>query len=429
MLCERPKRPMISILSGEADRFQAGSLFRAFDPVEEISLRLFPNDHLEAPVKLVTSYRSLAWPFSPLRVPPPTNGRIVAVAFIGVDLHTNSFTTCRLADDGAEQFETWQLSAADLERFCATLDADDEIAVEATGNSAWFCREIRPCVGRIVVVNPKQFQVIRKSVKKTGKNDARALAFFLSKDMLPETRLKSPEENDLGSLVHTRDVLVKQRTRLLNKIHAVHVRHGIKLKKESLSSKRQLAAIEIGRLSALEQVELRIVRDQVLSLTAAIDEINKAVESAAGNMDGYDGLTSIKGIGPKSAAILLSGIGNVADFKSADKLAAYLGIVPKVSQSNDTDNRGRISKRGNKLMRTTLVQCTLIAIRYSGYLNSFYRRVKERRGAGKAIIATARKLLTIIYDTLRNGWVFEDFPTFKIEEKNNANSIVSGQSS
>ena len=47
------------------------------------------------------------------------------------------------------------------------------------------------CVGRVVVVNPGQFQVIRKSVSKTDKNDARALAFFLSKDMLPETRLKS----------------------------------------------------------------------------------------------------------------------------------------------------------------------------------------------------------------------------------------------
>lgn len=120
-----------------------------------------------------------------------------------------------------------------------------------------------------------------------------------------------------------------------------------------------------------------------------------------------------------------SGIGNVDDFDNADKLAAYLGIVPKVSQSNDTDNKGKITKRGNKLMRTTLVQCTLIAIRYSGYLNAFYRRIKARRGAGKAIIATARKLLTIIFDTLKNGWVFGDFAAFKIQEK----SIVSGQSS
>ena len=88
--------------------------------------------------------------------------------------------------------------------------------------------------------------------------------------------------------------------------------------------------------------------------------------------------------------------------------------MPRVSQSNDTDHRGRITKRGNKLARTTLVQCTLVAIRYSGYLNAHYRRIKERRGAGKAIIATARKLLAIIFDTLKSGRVFDDFKSFKI---------------
>ena len=339
------------------------------------------------------------------------------MAHIGVDLHQNSFTVCRLAADGSEAFETWQLCAADLDRFCLSLDADDEIAVEATGNSAWFRDQVIACVGRVVTVNPRQFQVIRKSVKKTDRNDARALAFYLSKDMLPETRPKTRAESELASLTHTRDLLVKQRTRLLNKIHALHNRHGIKLKKESLSSKRRLMALDIGRFSALEQVELKVVRDQALSLTASIAELDREIERAAGAMDGYDSLVSIKGIGPRAAAVFLSGIGDVNDFESADKLAAYLGIVPRVSQSNETDNRGRITKRGNKLVRTTLVQCTLIAIRYSGYLNAFYRRIKERRGAGKAIIATARKLLKIIYDTLKNGWVFEDFPAFKIAGK------------
>ena len=339
------------------------------------------------------------------------------MAHIGVDLHQTSFTVCRLGTDGSEAFETYQLCAADLDRFCLSLDADDEIAVEATGNSAWFRDQVIACVGRVVTVNPRQFQVIRKSVKKTDRNDARALAFFLSKDMLPETRVKTRAESELASLTQTRDLLVKQRTRLLNKIHALHNRHGIKLKKEGLSSRRRLMALDIARFSTLEQVELRIVRDQALSLTAAIDEMDREIEQAAGAMDGYDSLVSIKGIGPRSAAVFLSGIGNVNDFEDADKLAAYVGIVPRVSQSNETDNRGRITKRGNKLMRTTLVQCTLTAIRYSGYLNAFYRRIKDRRGAGKAIIATARKLLAIIYDTLKNRWVFEDFTTFKRQQE------------
>lgn len=347
------------------------------------------------------------------------------MAYIGVDLHTNTFTICRLDDEGGESFETYQLAAADLDRFCRGLDADDEIAVEATGNSAWFREQVLPCVGRVVVVNPKQFQVIRNSVSKTDRNDARALAFFLSKDMLPETRAKSVAESELGSLTQTRDLLVKQRTRLLNKIHAVFNRHGIKLRKESLGSKRALAKLETGRFSSLEQIELTVVRDQALSLSASIATLDKEIEAAAKKLDGYDGLVSIKGIGARAAAVFLSTIGRVEDFETADKLAAYFGIVPRVSQSNETDNRGRITKRGNKLARTTLVQSTLIAIRYSGYLNAFYRRIKERRGAGKAIIATARKLLKIIFDTLANKWVFEDFASFKIAGK----SIPAGQTS
>jgi transposase len=102
-----------------------------------------------------------------------------------------------------------------------------------------------------------------------------------------------------------------------------------------------------------------------------------------------------------SAPALPLAIGSVGDFASADKLAAYFGIVPRVLQSNDTEIQGRITKRGNALMCTTLVQCTLIALPYSPNLKSCYARIRERRGHGKAIIANARKLPTIIYNTLK----------------------------
>ena len=91
-----------------------------------------------------------------------------------------------------------------------------------------------------------------------------------------------------------------------------------------------------------------------------------------------------------------------------------IGIVPHVNDSNEVVRHGRITKRGDKLARTTLVQCTLVAKRYSPYLRAYYDRLKKKRGSGKAIIATARKFLGIIYKTLKNGWIFEDFPNFVI---------------
>lgn len=121
---------------------------------------------------------------------------------------------------------------------------------------------------------------------------------------------------------------------------------------------------------------------------------------------------SIRGIGDRSSAILLSIIGDVSHFDSEKKLCAYFGIVPRVSDSNETIKHGRITKRGSKLERTTLVQCTLVAIRYSPYLRSFYEKLKGKKGAGKAIIATAKKLLGIVYNTLKNNLVFKDFTKF-----------------
>jgi len=75
-----------------------------------------------------------------------------------------------------------------------------------------------------------------------------------------------------------------------------------------------------------------------------------------------------------------------------------------------------ITKRGAKLARTTLVQCSLIAMRYSPYLAKFYHKIQARRGTGKAIIALAKKFLGVIYNTLKNNWIFADFPNFVLAE-------------
>jgi transposase len=335
--------------------------------------------------------------------------------YIGVDLHTNSFTACILQDGEKEVMQTLPLQEGGLERFAAGLQADDEVAVEATGNSAWFCKIVSPHVKRIAVIAPWQFVVIRRSVKKTDRHDARSIAFFLSKDMLPEARQKSEAQTQLSSLIATRDQLVSLRVSLLGKVHGLFVRHGLKVKREALTSqagfKRHVASCQ---WSALEQVELNVISDQLGSLHDSIKRLEKGIAAAAKTLPGYDNLISIKGVGPLSAAIMLLHIGDIKDFKDTGKLAAYFGIVPKVSQSNDSSSHGHITKRGSRLARKSLVQCALIAKRYSPYLHSFFEKVKAKRGAGKAIIATARKLLNTVFYTLKNNWVFQDFPNFKL---------------
>jgi transposase len=334
--------------------------------------------------------------------------------FIGVDLHSNSLTACYLSEDGSEEMRTFDLK--ELVKFQETLELSDQLAVEATGNTRHFREAIKHLLSKVVVVNPSQFEVIRKSVKKTDRHDARTLALFLSKEMLPESRLKEPAHAQLNSVAHTRDKLVKLRTTLINKIHALHVAYGIKSKKSSFSSRRGLQAALNRTWDELTRAELEVVVSQIGSLNEGIKQLERQLIKHGQQLAGHRNLTSIKGIGDKSAAVLLSVIGDVSDFAGEDKLASYFGLVPRVANSNETIHHGRITKRGSKLGRTTLVQCTLIAVRYSSYLKKFYERIKQKKGAGKAIIATARKFLGIIYRTLKYNWVFADFPNFVLAE-------------
>jgi transposase len=322
-------------------------------------------------------------------------------------------TVCYLTDEG-QSGENYKLS--ELANFCKQLTVEDEIAVEATGNTRWFCEQVKGRVGRVWVVNRREFQVIRQSVKKTDERDAEALARFLRAGLLPEVRLKSELAETVQSLQQTREKLVGTRTALLNKVHGLLVRRGRKAKKESLASavgKRRILAME---WSASERVELEVIFEQIESLTKAVKRLETEISTLGRQLAGFENLVSIKGIGERSAALLLAVIGEVEDFADEDKLASYFGIVPRVANSADAVNHGRITKRGSKLGRTTLVQCALVAVRYSPYLKSYYERLKARRGAGKAVIATARKFLGIIYNTLKNNWVFADFPNFVLAE-------------
>jgi len=170
------------------------------------------------------------------------------------------------------------------------------------------------------------------------------------------------------------------------------------------------------RFDPMVRIELRVIVDQIRSWNESIAELEKTITAEGQKLPGHKNLTSIKGIGPRTGSILLSVIGNIHDFPAEGKLAAYFGIVPRVSNSNETERSGRITKRGSKLGRTALVQCALIAQRYSPYRKKFYEKTKARQGTGKAIIALARKLLGIVYRTLKNNGVFEDFPNFVLAE-------------
>lgn len=330
----------------------------------------------------------------------------------GVDLHRNSFLDCVLDEKGKENLRQWSIKK--LKKYAEQLGPEDEVAVEATGNTHLFCQALKKSGCRVVIVNPHKFKVISRSVNKTDENDAKVLARFLSKDMLPEIRMKNKVDKEISSMVQTRDKLVKLRTALKNKVNNLLASYAILIKRESLSSEKGLQEVLTLDLPRLPRIELGVLVDQIRSLNDSIKELEKAISEDGEKMNGHKNLKSIKGIGDLGASILMSVIGDVNDFPTEGRLAGYFGIVPKVRNSNEVVCHGRITKKGSKLGRTTLIQCAMIAKRYNPYLDNYYQKIKARRGSGKAIIALARKFLNIIYKTLKYDLIFEDFTSYKL---------------
>jgi len=303
-------------------------------------------------------------------------------------------------------------SVGGLKAFAKTVKASDEVAVEATGNVRMFCAALQERGCRVVVVNPHQFQVISRSVKKTDEHDAKVLAEFLSKDMLPEVRMKDEMHARVASLAQTRDKPVKLRTTLKNKVNNLPAARGILIRKESLSSEKGLLQVLSLPVTELERMELEVLVGEIRRLNQSIKKMEELLSAQGRKLPGWENITSIKGVGETGASILLSTIGDIANFADEGKLAAYFGIVPRVSNSNKTERSGRITKQGCKPARTALAQCALIAARYSSCLQTCCRRIAAARGTGKAIIALAGKFLGIIYKTLKNNWIFEGCTQF-----------------
>ena len=127
---------------------------------------------------------------------------------------------------------------------------------------------------------------------------------------------------------------------------------------------------------------------------------------------GVKRLLQVHGMNLLSAISLLAEIGDIQLFETSKQLTAYAGLATSTRQSNETTRHGGITKRGRKRLRTVAINTVLSMVnRTQTPLMEFYQRKKREKGAGKAICATARKLLTIIFVMLKKEldyWYLED---------------------
>jgi transposase len=130
------------------------------------------------------------------------------------------------------------------------------------------------------------------------------------------------------------------------------------------------------------------------------------------SLSGLKRLLQVHGLNLLSAIALLAEIGDIKLFETSKQLTASAGLVTSIRQSNEDTRRGAITKQGRKRLRTIAIRAVLAMVNKTKTpLMEFYQKKKREKGAGKAICATARKLLTIIFVMLKKGldyWYIQD---------------------
>lgn len=332
---------------------------------------------------------------------------------IGVDLHKTNFVVCFLAADDTQRLETYPLTRDGLSRFKRQLRKVDEVAVEATQNVHYFYDQVKAQVARVVVVDTYRFGVVAKSKKKTDKADAAALARFLKLGWLPEVSVPSEQVRTLRQLLQARETLVSMRTKLKNMAHAAFSRNGVALTRAAFASAASRARLmSRDDLPAADLLVLRAALRQIGQLDGEIKQVEEEVARRGRSLKGLRRLLQVHGLNLLSAISLLAEVGDIALFDTSKQLVSYAGLATSTRQSSATVRHGGITKRGRKRLRTVCIQAVLAMVnRTDTPLMKFYQKKKREKGAGKAICATARKLLTVIFVLLKKEldyWYLED---------------------
>lgn len=333
--------------------------------------------------------------------------------YIGVDLHKTNFVVCFLSDDETSSTQTYPLTKTGLNRFITQLEAEDEIAVEVRANIYYFYDQVKLYVRRVVLVDTYRFSVIAKSKKKTDKADARALARFLKLDYLPSVSVPSQRIRQLRHLLQARETLVEMRTKLKNMGHGALTRNGIALSRSAFASRLSRARLaKRDDLAPADALIMQTALRQIEELEREVEALGVEIVRVGKQLAGVKRLLQVHGMNLLSAISLLAEIGDIELFETSKQLTAYAGLATSTRQSNETTRHGGITKRGRKRLRTVAISTVLSMVgRTSTPLMEFYQKKKREKGSGKAICATARKLLTIIFVMLKKEldyWYLED---------------------
>ena len=242
---------------------------------------------------------------------------------------------------------------------------------------------------------------------------------------LKAVHMPSEEHREFRSLVKYRKTLDYRINKMKCTIQAWFVNHGITIDAGEKAWNTGRTKIDSFRKPLAEcspdelwKAELDLELTQLDAVSLQLDVVTKKLEAMGKDDPRIQRIRTIPGVGPRTAEILVACIDDPMRFDNGRQVSAYFGLIPRQYQSGETDRNGRITKRGNPLARTILVECAWASLRYNPWAKAVYERVsgKQKTRKKKAAVALARKIAVIAWALLRDKKDWEPKRMIEITE-------------
>ena len=289
----------------------------------------------------------------------------------------------------------------------------DRVVIEICSIAGWICDLVRTLGIEIQVANTSDERWSWRKVKqKNDRRDALKAAQLSAVNQLRPVHVPRLEIRQWRALIAYRQQLVRRRTKIKNHTRDLLQREGVILprgrkawtqmgmaalqelvKPLSESSLNELWRGELG----VELAQLKELQQQIEVVEAKLDELGAA--DARVRL-----LRTIPGVGPRLAEAIVTMFDDPRRFGSGREVSAYVGMVPKQFDSGETERSGRITRQGNRLVRSLLVEVAWASLRHNAWARQCYQRIHGGKKSRKktAIVAVARKLLVRCWGMLRH---------------------------
>ena len=333
--------------------------------------------------------------------------------YIGMDVSSKSFTIHAINERKKVVFKgDIKPTRSGLRGMIAELGKETKLVVFEAGNQLkWIALTLKKIKGvNIHVVHPNEIKWINQSSGKTDKIDARKLAYLARGDMLPRrVHVVEGKARELRELVSARSTIQSKRIALINSIRGCLKQEGYKLPKGFFTNDKWRDQLKKMRIGSIQKLILEKYMESIEGMVKAESELTARILEVE-HRD-IELLETIPGIGKITSRVLVSAIDDAKRFDNKKSVSKYGGLSPRIYQSGGVTHLGRINRDGRMEMRKVLLQCAHTITRMKSYeawpLREFFNRIKRHRGKKIAVVALARKLLTIAYGVLKTKRVYD----------------------